>query len=269
MPVVDIHKVSELITQASNEFIVPRYKMLSDQDIRSKSGGLRDLVTQADLDVEDFLSHSLGNVLDDSIIVGEEGVAKGDICLDSLKNTERPIWVIDPIDGTYNFVHGGRHFAVMVALVLEGRTQAAWIYDVLAKEMNVAELGEGAYCNGVRLFSHDCDDSREMCGHINIKYFPKTMREHIEQKRELFKSFQSVGSAGHEYLKLAKGQSHFSVYSRLKPWDHIPGSLIVREAGGIVNLWIGDDYMPYHSNTGIIGAAGVKSWEIAQESFIL
>ena len=254
MSVIEPDKISDMLIAAADEFILPRYNTLSNHQISTKTGP-NDLVTQADLDVENYLKRVLPEALPGSVFIGEEGVSNGDVSLDALNDSSQPVWIADPVDGTFNFVHGRREFAVMLGLVIGGKTQYGWIYDVLGGEVTVAEEGAGAFCDGVRLEVTQVKEASEMVGHISAKYFPQEYRAHINVQRESFKDCRTIGCAAHEYLRVAKGQAQFSVYSRLKPWDHIPGALIVREAGGAVTAWDGKAYKPQDFDKGIVVTA--------------
>jgi fructose-1,6-bisphosphatase/inositol monophosphatase family enzyme len=84
----------------------------------------------------------------------------------------------------------------------------------------------------------------EASGLIGRQYFPKNFRSFIDEFKERVKEIKTLGCAGHEYLRLAGGQADFAVYNRMRPWDHLPGALAVREAGGMVVKWDGTPYMP-------------------------
>ncbi|MFK7840356.1 MAG: inositol monophosphatase [Bdellovibrionales bacterium] len=248
---IDVQAVSDHLIECADQYILPRYNALKDNEISTKTGP-QDLVTQADIDVENALKDILPGLLPHSVVLGEEGVSNGEMSLDMLHDKSKPIWVIDPVDGTFNFVHGKREFAVMVGLIVNGVTQYAWIYDVLGEAVTIAEVGAGAFCNGERLKVDNVTHIESMSGHINPKYFPKDYSDHIKEQRSKFRECRSIGCAGHEYLRIAKAEAQFSVYSRMKPWDHIAGSLIIREAGGEVYTWDGKIYETHHFNTGII-----------------
>lgn len=254
MSVIEPDKIGDILIEAADTYILPRYNALGDAQISTKTGP-NDLVTQADIDVEKHLARILPQMLPDSVFIGEEGVSNGEISLDVLNDNSRPVWVADPVDGTFNFVHGKREFAVMLGLIIDGKTRYGWIYDVLGKEMNIAEAGGGAFSNGVRLEVANVNTPAEMVGHISPKYFPQEYRAHINVQRETFKQCSSLGCAAHEYLRVARGDAQFSVYSRLKPWDHIAGSLMVREAGGSVTAWDGKTYTPQDLDKGIVVSA--------------
>lgn len=263
---VDVERVAALIREAAKEFILPRFRRLLDHEISTKTGP-RDLVTQADIDVENHLSRILPDILPGSLVLGEEGVAGGTVGIDLLQDRGSDLWILDPVDGTYNFVHGREEFAVMMALVRGGETRMAWIYDVPADRMTAAEAGSGSFTEGGRLSVRPETQESEMTGFVSSRFFPKPMQERIAQGRALFKNAIPLGSAAHEYLRVADGRAQFSIYSRLKPWDHLPGALIVREAGGHVAKWDGRPYVPQDHDAGLIAAASPEIWENVKAIF--
>ena len=268
MALLDTDKIKELLKECADLYILPRYKMLQDHEINTKSGP-QDLVTQADLDVEAHLAKVLPQMLPGSVVVGEEGVSQGTASLQELHDTSRPVWVVDPVDGTHNFVHHKREFGVMLACIIEGITQYGFIYDVLGKEMAVAERGAGAYFGSEKLSVNKKPvKPGEITGHINPKFFPKAFQEDIKATRETFLECRSLHCAAHEYMRLASGQAQFLVYSRQKPWDHLPGTLLVQEAGGFVASWERTPYTPQDESVGLIAAASPEHWQIAYDAFL-
>lgn len=267
MSVLDVDKISDILRECAERYIIPRYKLLEQHEISTKSGP-RDLVTQADIDVEEHLKLVLPGLLPGSIVVGEEGVSSGLISLDLLSDDTRPVWVVDPVDGTHNFVHHKREFGVMLACVIGGRVEYGWIYDVLGSEMLVAERGAGAFAGSQKLQVQPMQALSNMAGHLNPVYFPKEYKEHIRHARGLFRSCDTLNCAAHEYLRIAKGQAQFSIYSRMKPWDHLPGALIVEEAGGYVARWDREPYAAKDSHVGLIIAASEADWNMVYDVFL-
>ena len=255
----DSEKVSSIIVECAEKYILPRYKALEQHQISSKTSP-RDLVTQADLDVEHHLERVLPDLLSGSIVIGEEAASRAPAILDRLKDKSLTIWVVDPVDGTHNFVHHKREFGVMLSLIRYGETKQAWIYDVLGKEMTVAELGGGAFSGSRRLKVNPKSPASEISGHINPLFFPRQYRDHIQSAIKKFKKTYSMACAAHEYLRVARGDAQFSIYSRLKPWDHLAGALIVEEAGGHVAKWDRSPYMAQDHNAGLIVAASQENW---------
>ena len=145
---VDAAAVSRLIVQVAAEEIMPRYAKLAAGDVREKGPG--DLVTIADEAAEHRLTPALIQLLPGSVVVGEEAAAADPSVIDRLDGGD-PVWVIDPVDGTANFAAAKGDFGVMVSLIQGGRTLAAWIYDPRHEHMATAELGGGAWLDGVRM----------------------------------------------------------------------------------------------------------------------
>ena len=259
--------VAKLLEEAAQTYILPRFQALKDHEISSKSGP-RDLVTQADIESEEFLSRTLPDVLPGSVVIGEEGISSGKTSIEELQRMEGAIWVVDPVDGTYNFVQGKEQFGVMVALIVDGQTRAGWIYNILAKEMVIAEQGSGAFINGERPVVAPAGVIEDMAGFINPRFFHKNDHDHIAQARKRFRHVKSLGCAAHEYLGLIKGEEQFSVYNRQKPWDHLAGALILQEAGGYIAKWDGSEYTPQDGLVGLIAAANEKNWTQAHEAFV-
>ncbi len=267
MSLVNADDVSTIIKECAERYILPRYKALAAHEISTKSSP-RDLVTQADIDVEDHLTRTLPGLLAGSVVIGEEAASKNPELLDQLHDRDLKIWVVDPVDGTYNFVNSKREFGVMLALVERGETRQAWIYDILGKEMTVAEQGSGAYSNSTKLKVKPLKNKKDMTGHINPVFFPKQYREQIAAGMNDFYACMSLACAAHEYLRVARGDAQFSIYSRLKPWDHLAGTLIVREAGGYTVKWDGSPYTPQDNNVGLIACTDKDTWGAVYDSFL-
>src|SRR3989339_1797476 len=140
-------EIQQIIAEAAATHILPRYESLKEHEIIAKSGK-QDLVTIADIETEKALTGFLLNKYPGSIVIGEESVASGTADIADLSRSEGMIWVIDPVDGTYNFVNGSKDFAVMLACIIDGETRYGWIYDVMGNEFGFAAKGEGAWYKG-------------------------------------------------------------------------------------------------------------------------
>src|SRR5688500_13700126 len=147
---VDSGKVADLLKECAEKYILPRYKTLSADQIQTKSHE-NDLVTIADIETEAALRDILPRMFPGCAVIGEEGVSSGAASLDILKDTAQTVFVVDPVDGTWNFRHGIREFAVMMALVAQGETRMGWIYDVLGDVHAIAEKGAGAFYGDQRM----------------------------------------------------------------------------------------------------------------------
>lgn len=265
---VDIEKISEILREQTAIHIMPRFRQLASHEIMTKSSPT-DLVTVADHDMERALIDILPGILPGSIVLGEEGVSAGDISLSALDDISRPVWVTDPVDGTHNFAHGKEEFCTMLALVIEGVTQAAWIYDPVGNHLFVAEKGAGAYNDGQRLsLAKGNKDISSFEGFAGLKYFSKDMRPYIQEQTSQVKNMTSLFCAGHEYMRMAMGQADFSIYTRVMPWDHLAGQLIYQEAGGRHTQWSGEQYTPQTRFGGIMAAASPEYWDAIHSTFL-
>jgi len=137
-------QVGDALRETSAEVIEPRFSELATMDVRAKAAG--ELVTVADVDAERLLTRCLTDLLPRAAVVGEEACATDPTLLKGLGAVQA--WLINPLDGTNNFVEGNHDWAVMVALCEEGRTVASWIWQPTSQTMYTAEAGGAATRNG-------------------------------------------------------------------------------------------------------------------------
>lgn len=240
---VDIDRISRIIAETADAEVRPRFRALAHGEVREKSAG--ELVTVADEAAEAVLTRRLREELPGSVVLGEEAAASDPAVFHLLEGTD-PVWVIDPVDGTGNFARGVPKFAVMVALVRRGETQAGWIYEPAVDRMTVTGRGGGAWQGHTRLVMPvPPAEPRELCGTLHASnYGGRDLRRRLDHRRGRVHAIKSQRCAGAEYVRLARGEQHFAVFTKLAPWDHAPGSLIVQEAGGIARLYDGRTYGP-------------------------
>ena len=146
---LDFDRVGEILREAADTLVCPRFRRLDEAAISIKSHQ-NDLVTIADLEAEIFLTRELTALLPGSRALGEEAVYQ-DPSSKAVLDTDAPVWIIDPVDGTANFARGSTAFGIIVALVRDRRTVAGWIYDPLQQRLFTAEAGAGTWSGGQRL----------------------------------------------------------------------------------------------------------------------
>lgn len=254
--------VEQLIRETAELDIVPRFRNLTDAEIMEKSPG--DVVTVADQAAEARLSSGLMKLLPGSCTVGEEMTFQDASVLDRLNNSS-PVWVIDPLDGTGNFAAGNTAFAVMVALVHNGETQAGWIYDPLGDRMGVAEHGGGCCLNGSDVRLCPAPAVSAMHGGILTKFLPDDLKGPAEESKSHFAQISATMCAGHEYLSVLEGDKHFVLYYRTLPWDHAAGALMTTEAGGYVARLDGTAYQPADGRRGLLEASDEAAWRAVHD----
>lgn len=236
--------VSRLIAEIAAAEIMPRFRKLEPGHVIEKAAG--DLVTIADRAAEERLSAALPGLLPGSVVVGEEAVAADAVLLDRLGG-DRPVWIVDPIDGTTNFIEGRNEFAVIVCLAQKGELVAGWIHRPVTGATAIAEAGGGAWIGGTRIkLAQPPAAAASMTGSLLAGSFgAPRYNQRIQQRRNQVRAVRSSRSAAIEYWRLLLGDLHFSLFTKLMPWDHAAGVLLHREAGGHAGyIDRGDAYIP-------------------------
>ena len=235
-------EIKTILYDISKNIILPKYKNLKKEDIQFKNN--KDLVTIVDIAVEKELQKTLNSFLPNSLFVGEESFANKPEIIERY-NENQYCWTVDPIDGTTNFVKGKEKFAIMVALSFKEKILQSWIYKPLTNELSFATLGDGTYVNSKKISLKNLVNISESKGSISTKYWEQKYAYKMKKIKNLFKEVKSYGCIGFEYVDILKGNRDFAILSKLSPWDHIAGILLVREAGGSV---IHFDFSNYKHN---------------------
>lgn len=249
-------KVQAILREVAATEVMPRFLNLKDGEIREKNPG--DFVTVADEASEKALSAMLRDYLPGSIVVGEEAVSKDPSVLERF-SSDQPVWVIDPIDGTYNFAHGRSKFGILLALVHRGVTTHGWVFDCPGDRMGVAEKGAGAAINGVpaKIRSHVIQ-TEEMSGMGG-----GAQAWHFDPVNGRVKEVINVRSSLHDFITYASGAADFVVHAgKVTPWDHAATVLLAEEAGAYVR--IAEERVPFtpdmHKRCMLIAAADEDRW---------
>ncbi|WP_328878254.1 inositol monophosphatase family protein [Streptomyces sp. NBC_00299] len=223
--------VEEAVRKAAAAEIMPRFRQLAAHEVDQKSGP-HDLVTDADRLAEQYLTEALGALLPGSVVVGEEAVHANPASYDAICG-DAPVWIVDPVDGTRQFVHGDDGFCTLVALARHGVLLASWTYAPARDQLATAVRGKGAFLDGGRLQSGAPDPGRDL--RVATSHPDYTTDE---QKQALLGLWtegvqpRACGSAGLEYLAVARGELGATAFSWEAAWDHAAGILLVEEAGG-------------------------------------
>lgn len=260
-----MEKVAEILAEASAEVVEPRFRALAAGEVIEKAPG--EIVTVADREAEVIITRRLQELLPVPV-VGEEAVA-ADPSLARALGTEPAVWLVDPVDGTSNFVAGRPDFAVMASLVRAGHTVASWIYQPVSGVSYSAELGSGAWRDGHRLVREPAgDDPEKWRGWVKSRYVEPALHHQLQSNARAFGPITpGLRSAGMEYPQLAEGSHEFILYWRTLPWDHAPGSLLVTEAGGVSARLDGSAYRPEPPGCedGLLVACDPAVWERTRE----
>lgn len=264
----DHDQIKLLMHETAQRFILPKFKNLDEDDIETKSAP-DDLVTIADHQAEAFLSANLKALYPSIAVLGEEAVAADPSILSILNDSsdETGYFVMDPVDGTRNFVAGKKEFGMILSYVRAGEVVQAYIYDVLQDHFMTAVKGEGAYDATHKITLQTQQDLR--VGFGKDKYFCDDLRSKFNNAVLAHNLSSSVlGCSAHEYMQFVRGQARFYFACSAKPWDHLAGALITREAGGVCHNWNGSPYQPKDYNASILSAIDQDDWHYIHETLL-
>jgi len=233
---VDTDAVLRLLQDVAEEVVNPRFRSLSSGEIDEKGPG--DLVTAADREAEQLITSALRAAYPDAVILGEETYAVRPGLMQEFWAADHA-FTVDPVDGTKNFVHGSRDHAMMIGEVKGGDAVRGWIWQPQHETAYVAELGAGAWRNGERVVRPPAPTRKSWRGVTSRrKWLGRALAEDL---RPLELTWVSCGI---DYPHLAEGDADYVVYGRANPWDHVPGGLILTEAGGFLGTFDGGPYRP-------------------------
>ena len=216
--------------------LVRDFGEVENLQVSSKSAG--DFVSKADLKAEEIIREELLEARPNYGFLGEEGAEVA-----GTDPTRR--WIVDPLDGTSNFLHGLPHWAVSIALEHKGEIVAAVIFDPTKNEMFTAEKGEGAWMNDRRLRVSDRREMIEMLFATGLPFGGRTdLPETLQDLARILPRCAGVrrwGSAALDLAYVAAGRYDGFWERRLNAWDLAAGVLLVKEAGGLVEGFGADD----------------------------
>ncbi|WP_432354839.1 inositol monophosphatase family protein [Sporosarcina sp. A2] len=222
-------------------------------EISSKSS-VNDLVTNIDKEIEQFFITRIRRDFPQHRIMGEEGFG------DTIDSLEGIIWFLDPIDGTMNFVHQKRNFAISLGIYKDGVGMLGYVYDVMADDLYVALKDEGAHLNDVRL--SDLNDTNIEQAIIGVNATWVAPNRHVEHEPmiELVKTCRgtrSYGSAALELMHVATGRVDAYVSMRLSPWDVAGGIIIAKEVGAVSSTLRGESLGLLRQETFIVANSSI------------
>ncbi|WP_462157293.1 inositol-1-monophosphatase [Pseudoalteromonas sp. GB56] len=199
--------------------------------VEATQKGSNDFVTSVDKEAEAVIRETILKAYPNHSIVGEE--------LGQHNGSDADYqWVIDPLDGTTNFIKDIPHFAVSIALKVKGRIEQAVVYDPIRGELFTASRGQGAQLNSKRI---RVSNAKDLSGTVLATGFPFKQKHHMDAYLEAFKALfvhtadiRRAGSAALDMAYVAAGRVDGFFEIGLKPWDTAAGQLLVKEAGGLV-----------------------------------
>jgi myo-inositol-1(or 4)-monophosphatase len=220
-----VEELLQRLWRAADEELLHRFNRV---DARVKADG--SVVTEADLAMQGRMQRELAQMFPDYGFLGEE-MELGQ----RQSQMERPgtgLWVLDPLDGTSNYVTGIPYFAVSLALVKERRVELAVVYDPARQELFHALAGQGAWLNGEPLAGRAAPVSlRKAIALVDYKRLPAGLARRLAEAPP-YASQRSFGSVALDFCWIAAGRGHLYLHGRHNLWDYAAGLAILHEAGG-------------------------------------
>lgn len=212
----------------AGDIISRSIEKLDSLEVSSK--GPNDFVSSVDQAAEAAIIDTIKQAYPDHQILAEESGLHGD---------HDYLWVIDPLDGTTNFLHGFPQFAVSIALKQQGRLYQAVVYDPVRQELFTASRGAGAQLNNRRI---RVSRRKELAGSLLGTGFPFKNQQHLDSYLSMFKALfpktagiRRAGAAALDLAYVAAGRLDGFWEIGLQPWDMAAGALLIEEAGGLVS----------------------------------
>ncbi|XP_034480448.1 inositol monophosphatase 1 [Drosophila innubila] len=207
------------------------------KSVALKCNEFHNVVTEYDNEIEEFLMSSILATYSDHKFIGEEDTHKNNNITKEL--TDAPTWIIDPIDGTSNFIKQIPHVSVSIGLSINKQIVLGVVNNPAQKKLYTAKLGQGAFCNGERIHVSDCEhlNAANVAYEVCLLHAPKIRNKHI--KRIYYIGSQARRLLGYSAVvdslcMVAAGNLDAFHIEDMYPWDCAAGYLLIREAGGVV-----------------------------------
>lgn len=220
----DLNKLQGIIIAAGREELLPRYAHV---ERAHKADG--SVLTEADLAVQERIAGQLQAHWPDTVFLGEEMDADEQ---QATLSSDKPVWCLDPLDGTRNFASGMPYYCIALALLEESAVTVGVVYDPVRDECFAASRGQGAWLNNEPLKTEPSGLTLgQTTGLIDFKRLDSPLATRLATEIP-YASQRSFGSVGLDWCWIATGRCHVYLHGRSNLWDYAAGQLILAEAGG-------------------------------------
>lgn len=247
--IINIVKLAgELILQAQEDVVAVYQKE-----------GIYNYVTKCDKDVQSYLIRNLRVLIPEAHFLAEEDGIRQEL-------GEDYCFIIDPMDGTTNFISGYKECCISVGLAMKGKMQFGCVYNPYTREMYSAVKGEGARLNGVKILSSQRGLAENLAAYGCSRRHGKDAEQIFDYVKRLYCSSLGVrqsGSSAWDICRVASGANGAFIELKLEPWNYAAASLIVMEAGGFISTVEGG-FVTLDRPCSIL-AAGRKCWKEAMQ----
>ncbi|MEX0312515.1 MAG: inositol monophosphatase [Tateyamaria sp.] len=257
-------QIINLIRRAARAEIMPRFRRLDAGEIDTKRDET-DLVTQADTAAEAMITRGLQMAFPHALVIGEEAISAKPDLLDGVGDAELS-FIIDPVDGTWNFAKNMPLFGTMVAVCRFGQPVFGLIYDPVGDDLIMADNTSPAVWQTQtgRLRGIDTAPDKplnQLAGYAHIRLMTAADQALMWTKVGALAFVGSLRCSAHEYRLVATGAVDFLLSSTLNSWDHAAGVLICQQAGGKAAMLDGTDYNATVKEGYLLTASSPQVWD--------
>ncbi|MBY5934808.1 inositol monophosphatase [Tateyamaria omphalii] len=263
-------QIINLIRRAARAEIMPRFRRLDAGEVDTKRDET-DLVTQADTAAEAMITRGLQMAFPHALVIGEEAVSANPKLLDGVGDAEL-CFIIDPVDGTWNFAKNMPLFGTMVAACRFGVPVFGLIYDPVGNDLIMADNSNAAewLTQTGRLRAIQTARTKpldQLAGYAHIRLMTPADQALMWTKVGALAFVGSLRCSAHEYRLVATGAVDFLITSSLNSWDHAAGALICQQAGGKAAMLDGSDYNAATKEGYLLTASSPEVWDTLAAHF--
>lgn len=234
-------RIAALIYDTAQEILVPASQRVDTLTIEEK--GPNDFVTETDKAMEAALTERLTEALPGSLVLGEEAAAAEPGLIARLLQTDKPLWIVDPLDGTANFINRSGGFGPIVALAENGAIKGGWIYDT-TEDHPVYHMGMLD-----QLVTPPVREGKPR-GYIGGRIQKMLNAMDFDFTHAFQPSGASMSCTA--YSGMLRGEIDFVLYGMTQPWDHFAGCEMLKRQGMFAKQWTGDDVTYTGRNNGLL-----------------
>lgn len=241
-------EAAESAVKAGRALLLDYFGKNHNVENKEKAG----LVSDADKNTETLIKDILKKTCPDFDFLGEESNFSDEHGEHSLKRSIKPRWILDPLDGTTNYLHRLPIWCISLALEVDEEIQLGIIDVPMLNQTFTAIKGQGAFCNGQKISVSECDKFENAFMTTGfVADYPEVLKEQLKIFEHFVwkaRAIRRPGAAAYDLAMIASGV--FDVYweRNIKPWDVAAGILLVEEAGGKCSNYLGDRYNVYENN---------------------
>lgn len=260
----------QIVRRTARAEIMPRFRNLTAGQISTKSNA-SDLVTEADTAAEEMIARAILRLFPNAVILGEES------SLNDAKSREKAAaaelaFIIDPVDGTWNFAHGVPLFGVILAATRFGKPIFGLLYDPITDDWITASEDGPALQSEIaapskRLATASGGAFETLSGIVHVSLMSADHQTAFAPLIPDFARIETMRCSCHEYRLMAQGAVDFVLSGKLNPWDHAAGAFICTQAGGVARFLDGRDYGIAQSEGFLLCAPNETTWAALRDHF--